>query len=771
MFHTIRTATLFFILFFITAVTAISQEVQWANELLRYSSQYGQKAYAAKQVLGKPNKLPDAGASPVAWAPAKPDSRFPEYVRVKYKTAIHVQQIAIAENLNPGAVYQVILYDTRGKQHKVYENKDLIVPLTPGSRVFRIMIDRTGYMVNELKLILHPAAIPGMNQIDAIGIADSQIPVHAKINLVEAEEYTGKAENLGPAINSEADDMLPIISADGQSLYFGRKLHPENIGADKADDIWYSTRNESGQWTKAINPGAPLNNEYHNYVAAVSTDGNQLVLANEYSRFGIPAQGVAISTRSINGWSQPKNLRIKSFYNLNEFSCYHMGPQGRVLLMAIEQHDTYGDMDIYVSFKEDGLNWTEPLNLGPSINTAATEGSVFLAADGKTIYFSSDGFSGYGSFDMYMSRRLDDTWTNWTEPINLGPQINSRLRDFYYTIPASGDYAYFSSDKNSYGRSDIYRIKLPREVRPLPVTLLHANITDAITHEPIDVNIHFEGNDTGYRMDDIDLEDGRLQVIIPKQANLILSADIPGYFPIFEPVNRFSPIHEIQFMDYNEHDLMAEMDRELRLEMTDSLELVLNDKLQAQNLDQIRLEYHIDNSEQVNTTNTYLPVQNTNPDSLKNAMRKDVEQEIINEILEQAENDRNYSEVIKDIEAVPIRAGEIIRIDNIYFDANRWYLRPESDESLDKIVDFLEKNPNIKVEIGGHTNSLPSDDFCNKLSENRAKRVARYIIDHGIKAERISWKGYGKSVPIADNHTKAGRRKNQRVELKIISIQ
>jgi len=745
--------------------------VQWANELLRYSSQYDQKAYAAIQVLGMPNKLPDVGASPVAWAPANADSRGTEYVRVKYKLAIHVQQIAIAENLNPGAVYQVFLYDTKGKQHKVYENKSIVAPLTTGGRMFRIMIDRSEYLVNELKLVLHPADIPGMNQIDAIGIADTREPVHSKINTIDTAEYIGEAENLGPALNSNYDDMLPIISADGQSLYFGRKLHPQNTGADKADDIWYSELDDSGHWSKAINPGAPINNEYHNYVAAVSTDGRQLILANEYTRVGIPAQGVSVSSRTANGWSQPKNLRIKGFYNLNEFSCYHMGPQGNVLLMAIERHDTYGDMDIYVSFKENGLNWTEPMNLGPTINTAATEGSVFLAADGKTIYFSSDGFSGYGSFDMYMSRRLDNTWTNWTEPINLGPQINSRLRDFYYTIPASGDYAYFSSDKNSMGRSDIYRIKLPREVRPLPVTLLQANITDAITHEPIDINIHFEGNEDDNFLDRLNpLDDGNLKIIIPKNAGLILSADIPGYFPIFEPVDRFSPIEEAQYMDYNEDDLTAEMDWELRNEMTDSLQQILHKELQAKTVDQIRTEHHLNREETGIDSNNIFLVTISNRDSLKNAMRNDVEDEIISEILQQAEENNNYEEVLKDIEAIPIREGQIIRIDNIYFDANKWYIRPESDEALNNIVDFLNKNPKIKIEIGGHTNGLPSTEFCNELSANRAKRVARYIIDHGIEQDRITWKGYGKTVPIADNHTRSGRSKNQRVELKIISI-
>ena len=223
-------------------------------------------------------------------------------------------------------------------------------------------------------------------------------------------------------------------------------------------------------------------------------------------------------------------------------------------------------------------------------------------------------------------------------------------------------------------------------------------------------------------------------------------------------------------MDYNEDDLTAEMDWELRNEMTDSLQQILHKELQAKTVDQIRIEHHLNREETGIDSNNIFLVTISNRDSLKNAMRNDVEDEIISEILQQAEENNNYEEVLKDIEAIPIREGQIIRIDNIYFDANKWYIRPESDEALNNIVDFLNKNPKIKIEIGGHTNGLPSTEFCNELSANRAKRVARYIIDHGIEQDRITWKGYGKTVPIADNHTRSGRSKNQRVELKIISI-
>jgi len=134
---------------------------------------------------------------------------------------------------------------------------------------------------------------------------------------------------------------------------------------------------------------------------------------------------------------------------------------------------------LYVSFRKKGDQWTEPKNLGNVINSKSEEASVFIAADNKTIYFSSMGHPGYGGYDVFMSRRLDNTWMKWSKPLNLGKNINTPGNDYNYTIPASGEYAYFSSDVGERSlMSNLYRIQLPKEVRPKPVTVpVHLNIT------------------------------------------------------------------------------------------------------------------------------------------------------------------------------------------------------------------------------------------------------------------------------------------------------
>ncbi|HNV99103.1 MAG TPA: hypothetical protein PKL06_07035, partial [Chitinophagales bacterium] len=337
-----------------------AQQVQWASEVVRFSTEYGRLQFSAKQALGAPDKLPAAGESAVAWAPSTPDNPNGEFIHVKFAQPQQVQQIAVGESNGPGAVKEIILFDVNGKKYSVYQNDTMQPAYNTGGRVFRVFIPRTAYLVQEVKVVLNTKAIAGMNQIDCIGISDSEEPVKAKIQELAYDTPLSAPENLGPAVNSEADDMFPFISPDGKTLYFARKNYIENTGNELRDDI-YMSKWDNGKWSTAVNIGKPLNNEQHNYVTWISGDGNSVLLANNYEKV---KQDISISHKTGTGFAFPKALKINDFYNNNEFSCYHMNTEGNVILMAIERPDTYGDMDIYVSFLQANKVWTEPKNIG-----------------------------------------------------------------------------------------------------------------------------------------------------------------------------------------------------------------------------------------------------------------------------------------------------------------------------------------------------------------------------------------------------------------------
>lgn len=291
-----------------------------------------------------------------------------------------------------------------------------------------------------------------------------------------------RPENLGPNINSSCDELYPIISSSGNTLYFCRG---ECDGGYGGQDIWFSTRDSKGNWTPARNLGPPLNNKYNNFICSVSPDGNTLLLGNVYNQDGTYEKGLSISSKTEFGWSFPQKVVINDYYNVNQNANFFLANDGHTILMTIEREDTYGKRDIYASFLNKDGTWTKPLNIGSDVNSAGDEISPFLASDDVTLYFSSDGRGGFGSADVFMTTRLDESWTKWSPPVNLGSSINTKGWDAYYKIAAQGDYAYFVSENNSYGSSDIFRILLPKEMKPKPVVLVKGRVVNYKTYAPM----------------------------------------------------------------------------------------------------------------------------------------------------------------------------------------------------------------------------------------------------------------------------------------------
>ncbi len=285
-------------------------------------------------------------------------------------------------------------------------------------------------------------------------------------------KFDSEPENLGPLVNSTFDELSPIVSPDGKTLFITR--YPDNNNGK--NNIWFSTLQKDGSWSKAQNIGVPLNVVGSSTsVESITPDGNTILLSNLYRYFdgSVTGGGCSISWRQRGGWAFPKGQTIEKFENNNQYVSYYLSNSGKYLLMAIEKKKGYGEKDIYVSFKESENTWSKPLNLGNVVNTKGDEFGQFLAADDKTLYFVSDGHPGYGDADIWMTRRLDETWENWSKPVNLGDKINTPKFDAYFSIDAAGEYAYFSSSNNSYGKSDIFRIKMPQEAKPEPVVLAY----------------------------------------------------------------------------------------------------------------------------------------------------------------------------------------------------------------------------------------------------------------------------------------------------------
>jgi outer membrane protein OmpA-like peptidoglycan-associated protein len=216
-----------------------------------------------------------------------------------------------------------------------------------------------------------------------------------------------------------------------------------------------------------------------------------------------------------------------------------MAQNGKVLVMTAQRNDSYGSKDLYVSFLQSNNTWSEPKNMGAVVNTADGEISPFIASDGVSLYYSTGGLSGFGNMDVFVSKRLDDSWLNWSEPQNLGPAINSDAWDTYYTIPASGDYAYFVSDKESNGENDIFRIKLDKAIQPDPVALVYGNVYDAQTKQPLQASISYEalpkGGEAGSAVAN-PVTDG-YKVVLPLKSKYTFTAKAEGFMSAEEEID------------------------------------------------------------------------------------------------------------------------------------------------------------------------------------------------------------------------------------------
>ncbi|MDN4165097.1 hypothetical protein QWY31_06270 [Cytophagales bacterium LB-30] len=300
---------------------------------------------------------------------------------------------------------------------------------------------------------------------------------------------------LSGEVNTFSSEVKPIVSLDGRSIYFHRQNNGGNVGGKRdVQDIYLSRLNDKGEWIQTLNLGNPLNNKGSNGIASISAGENRLYLLNEYTSNGT-RDGLSFSDKGVEGWTSPQLLPIKDFYNASPYFDYCVSANQMTMVLALEDDESWGDQDLYVSHYDPLADeWSKPRNMGTVLNTPWGEASPFLAADGKTLYFSSEGHLGYGGFDLYVTKRLDDTWMNWSSPSNLGPIINDEFDNLYFSVSAKADKAYFSSG-NGEGR-DIYEINLPKLFKPKPVELVTGRFVDVGTGKQLKGRVQVESLST-----------------------------------------------------------------------------------------------------------------------------------------------------------------------------------------------------------------------------------------------------------------------------------
>lgn len=704
----------FSLLLSISASTYAQETVFWANEVFDVSSEYSPLEYSALQVLHKPNVLPAGGDNPNAWRANNQSGK--NFILVSFEKRAKVRQIAIAESENPGAITKVLAYDADFNEYTLFELTPRSIPVE--SRLLNLFFEETAYEVEAIRIELDGKAIDGYNAIDAIGISNSNIPINVLINIAQNVNQDIQADKLSTNVNSTYIEHSPLLSPDGSRLYFSRQYHPENIGGvDDNEDIWYSELDpETGEWMPAKNIGAPLNNSGPNFISSITKVGDEtiLLLGNRYESKGRMVSGVSMATIDKDGKvSKPKNINIEDDYNYSANADFYIANNQEVMLMAVERDDSFGSRDLYVSFKKKDEDWTVPQNLGAELNTVAEEASPFLGEDGTTLYFSSNGYSGYGQKDIFVAKRLDDSWLSWSEPENLGKGINTKGDDVYFNIPTSGKHIYFT-------RGDV--------------------------DENTDI--------FSFKADDF---------FVTGDSPIIASADTT-------PAEDVKPVEEKPVVAVVTPVEVKPEPKEVIIKVVGN---VLNEKTNQPLAAKVIVERLPDGIE-IGTVQSN-PVTGAYEFSLRPGARYGFRAEADGYLAEDENVDLNEVADSKTIEQTlylaPIEKGVSIVFNNIFFDFDKDELKTASYPELERVLELLKAKKIDRIEISGHTDSMGPEEYNINLSKRRANRVYNYLINKGIDKSRLEVVALGESKPTHSNDSISNRRKNRRVEFKVLQIQ
>ena len=337
--------------------------------------------------------------------------------------------------------------------------------------------------------------------------------------LEQGQQLELTPEAFSDSINSSGKEYSPVMTADGNTLYFVRWVYDKTAGFN--EDIYTTTRNGK-DWDKAMpmpELSVPGSNEA---MQSVSADGTQLIFFRNGLLYSI--------SKTSDGWSQPRIL--PNTINIAKWQSDAMiSSDGRAMLFTAEkqvENEINASVNIFVSLMDEDGDWGEPIDLGPVINTPGLERKPFLHPDMHTLYFSSDHHGNLGDLDVFKSTRLrDDSWTEWSEPVNLGAEINSPAKEWGYKITTDGSTAYYSNGTN------LYTLELPLSMRPNAVATISGTVRDE-TGRTVGVTIRWEDLDTheSIGQSQTDPSNGAFYLVLPLGKNYGYYIDDERYFPL-----------------------------------------------------------------------------------------------------------------------------------------------------------------------------------------------------------------------------------------------
>jgi outer membrane protein OmpA-like peptidoglycan-associated protein len=572
--------------------------------------------------------------------------------------------------------------------------------------------------------------------------------------VAQAQEISARYElvKMNDNVNTRYNEVSPVVSPDGKSLYYFVANHPENTyGKDGSQDIWVSSLDDKGQWMKAKHLGSPFNQNRYNQVFNFMPDGSLFIRGGRSKN----SKGFSIVTLS-GGWNE---LKVTDFDAMDkgQFNGATLSADGKQIVMYFAEKEKDKFSDLYLSSQQADGHFSKPVKL--KISSIADDYAPFLSPDQKTLYFASNRFAKdrIGQSDVYRVTRLDDSWLNWSEPQNLGRAVNTSSEDAYFSIDANGNIFTARAGATVDGGNFDLLILKPRNIK----ILLTGMVYNQKTQQPMPAAIEVKMKD----QKTLALKSGsagKFETHIPEVPGYTISAAASGFLPYTQD---FKVPKLVRDTTLHVDIYLTPLAKQLTL-MGDVLDkktnsLVRNSKVNIVLKGDRTVDYQL-----IATDGKY---QQDIPGLGWYLLGASAEGYLNTSDSIQVDN-ADVTPFIKNLLLTPIEVGLTVRLKNIYFDFDKTTLKSESFVELNKVVDFLRQNPKVSIEIAGHTDSKGSDTYNASLSQGRSQSVVDYLVSQGIDASRLEAHGYGESKPIDSNETDEGRANNRRVEFTVLKM-
>jgi len=510
-------------------------------------------------------------------------------------------------------------------------------------------------------------------------------------------------------INSASLEFSPIYFKNGLIFTSDRFGTNEKKGVfsngKKFTDLFFSEQMGEVSF-KAPKPIGKLNSKYHDGIASYSEADQKLYFTRSNRKGTIlntkkaKRLKIYVSSYTEGNWSDPQPIS----FNVEKYSTCHpaISADGQTMYFASNRPGGLGGMDIYVTYFEND-KWTDPVNMGPDVNTDKNEIFPFSDANG-TLYFSSEGHNNLGGLDMFMAEEVvnphnpgDDNW----EITNLGEPFNSTEDDFGFIGNGTGNEGFFTSGRvGGGGGDDIYAWKSEPTAPEKPVLAIaekRVKVVDAITGKELArTNIILsEANRPGSIIRHTTAKDGMMRFDWNRESQYVIETQKSGYVD-------YSKVYEVE-------------------EMADDIVVIRINPIE---------------------TVAAAPKVNTNPTKVIARIDENSKVEAHEEDIE------NFYTKGEKTENTSLETGQLIELNHIYYEFDKYNIKESAKVELDKVVTLLRQYPEMEIDLNSHTDSRGSENYNEWLSQERAQSAVNYIISQGIERQRVTARGYGEGQPV-----------------------